>query len=49
MFSFELVDPEGGEIKVTAWNETADMMADRLRKGGVYLVSKASLKPKNPK
>ena len=47
MFSFDLLDRGGGEIRVTAWNDQVDAFFPVVRQGGVYLLSKGSLKPKN--
>lgn len=46
VFSFDLVDSAGGEIKVTAFTDACDKFYDLIQKGKVYMVSKASLKPK---
>ncbi|KAL3155866.1 hypothetical protein ABBQ32_012870 [Trebouxia sp. C0010 RCD-2024] len=46
VFSFDLVDSAGGEIKVTAFTDACDKFYDLIQKGRVYMVSKASLKPK---
>ena len=46
VFSFDLVDAAGGEIKVTAFTDACDKFFDLIQKGKVYMVSKASLKPK---
>ena len=48
VFSFDLVDSAGGEIKVTAFTDACDKFYDLIQKGKVYMVSKASLKPKRP-
>ncbi|XP_006854186.2 replication protein A 70 kDa DNA-binding subunit A [Amborella trichopoda] len=45
VFSFDLLDSEGGEIRITCFNAVADQFYDRLEVGKVYLVSKGSLKP----
>ena len=46
VFSFDLVDAAGGEIKVTAFTDACDKFFDLIQKGKVYMISKASLKPK---
>ena len=46
MFSFDLVDKDQGEIKVTGFNNMCDKFFDRIEEGKVYMVSKASVKPK---
>ena len=48
VFSFDLVDASGGEIRCTAFNDTADKFYEMIQQGEVYIISKASLKPKNP-
>ena len=45
-FTFDLVDAHGGEIRAIAFGDTADKFRDVIQQGGVYLISKASLKPK---
>ncbi|GBF93369.1 replication A 70 kDa DNA-binding subunit A [Raphidocelis subcapitata] len=47
MFSFDLLDKDGGEIRATAWNDQVDAFMNVVQPGGVYLLSKGSLKPKN--
>ncbi len=46
VFSFDLVDAAGGEIKVTAFTDACEKFFDVIQKGKVYMISKASLKPK---
>eukprot|EP00877_Chromochloris_zofingiensis_P013681 jgi/Chrzof1/8567/Cz03g15270.t1 len=48
LMSFDLLDKEGGEIRVTAWNDQVDAYNDLVQVGKVYLISKASLKPRRP-
>ncbi|CAN6461322.1 unnamed protein product [Victoria cruziana] len=45
VFSFDLLDSDGGEIRVTCFNLVADQFYDRIDVGKVYLISKGSLKP----
>ncbi|CAI6006041.1 unnamed protein product [Closterium sp. NIES-65] len=45
VFSFDLLDAEGGEIRVTCFNREVDSFFDKIQKGQVYLLSKGSLKP----
>ncbi|KAJ0252673.1 Replication protein A 70 kDa DNA-binding subunit C [Hirschfeldia incana] len=45
LFSFDLLDAEGGEIRVTCFNEVVDKFFDVIVVGNVYLISKGSLKP----
>ncbi|XP_031483992.1 replication protein A 70 kDa DNA-binding subunit A-like [Nymphaea colorata] len=45
VFSFDLLDSDGGEIRVTCFNLVADQFYDRINVGNVYLISKGSLKP----
>ncbi|XP_077234828.1 replication protein A 70 kDa DNA-binding subunit A-like [Tasmannia lanceolata] len=44
VFSFDLLDSEGGEIRVTCFNAVADQFYDVIEIGKVYLISKGSLK-----
>ncbi|RZC73961.1 hypothetical protein C5167_049442 [Papaver somniferum] len=45
VFSFDLLDSEGGEIQVTGFNAVADLFYDQIEAGKVYLISRGSLKP----
>ncbi|CAI7918178.1 unnamed protein product [Closterium sp. NIES-54] len=45
VFSFDLLDAEGGEIRVTCFNREVDSFFDKIQKGQVYMLSKGSLKP----
>jgi replication factor A1 len=45
VFSIDLLDSEGGEIRVTCFNSVADQFYDRIEAGKVYMFSKGSLKP----
>ncbi|KAL1371787.1 hypothetical protein HN51_002004 [Arachis hypogaea] len=45
VFSFDLLDSEGGEIRVTCFNAVVDRFYDAIEVGRVYLISKGSLKP----
>ncbi|WCJ42761.1 Replication protein A 70 kDa DNA-binding subunit A [Euphorbia peplus] len=45
VFSFDLLDSDGGEIRVTCFNAVVDQFYDAIEVGRVYLVSKGSLKP----
>ncbi|KAG7578873.1 OB-fold nucleic acid binding domain AA-tRNA synthetase-type [Arabidopsis thaliana x Arabidopsis arenosa] len=45
VFSFDLLDSDGGEIRVTCFNAVADRFYDVTEVGKVYLISKGSLKP----
>ncbi|GLJ46533.1 hypothetical protein SUGI_0980710 [Cryptomeria japonica] len=45
VFSFDLLDSDGGEIRVTCFNAVADQFYDRIESGRVYMISKGSLKP----
>ncbi|XP_077244745.1 replication protein A 70 kDa DNA-binding subunit A-like [Tasmannia lanceolata] len=44
VFSFDLLDSDGGEIRVTCFNAVADQFYDVIEVGKVYLISKGSLK-----
>lgn len=46
VFSFDVVDSHGGEIKATAFNEAAEKFFELIQQGQVYTISKASLKPR---
>uniref|UniRef100_A0A2N9G3A3 TIR domain-containing protein n=1 Tax=Fagus sylvatica TaxID=28930 RepID=A0A2N9G3A3_FAGSY len=45
VFSFDLLDSNGGEIHVTCFNAVVDRFYDAIEVGKVYLISKGSLKP----
>ncbi|XP_027329707.1 replication protein A 70 kDa DNA-binding subunit A-like [Abrus precatorius] len=45
VFSFDLLDSDGGEIRVTSFNAVVDRFYDAIEVGRVYLISKGSLKP----
>ncbi|XP_074283331.1 replication protein A 70 kDa DNA-binding subunit A-like [Silene latifolia] len=45
VFSFDLLDSEGGEIRVTCFNAVVDQFYDMIEVGKVYLISKGTLKP----
>ncbi|KAL6633431.1 hypothetical protein ACP70R_026102 [Stipagrostis hirtigluma subsp. patula] len=45
VFSFDLLDSDGGEIKVTCFNALVDRFYDAVEVGKVYIVSRGSLKP----
>ncbi|CAH8358466.1 unnamed protein product [Eruca vesicaria subsp. sativa] len=45
LFSFDLLDADGGEIRVTCFNEVVDKFFDVVVVGNVYLISKGSVKP----
>ncbi|KAK7363285.1 hypothetical protein VNO77_05421 [Canavalia gladiata] len=45
VFSFDLLDSDGGEIRVTCFNTVVDQFYDAIEVGRVYLISKGSLKP----
>ncbi|CAH8262052.1 unnamed protein product [Arabidopsis lyrata] len=45
VYSFDLLDSDGGEIRVTCFNAVADRFYDVTEVGKVYLISKGSLKP----
>ncbi|KAL6985635.1 hypothetical protein U1Q18_019011 [Sarracenia purpurea var. burkii] len=45
VFSFDLLDADGGEIRATCFNTVADQFYNQIEAGKVYLVSKGSLKP----
>ncbi|XP_022946724.1 replication protein A 70 kDa DNA-binding subunit A [Cucurbita moschata] len=45
VFSFDLLDSDGGEIRVTCFNAVVDRFYEVIEVGKVYLISKGSLKP----
>ncbi|XP_056844966.1 replication protein A 70 kDa DNA-binding subunit C isoform X2 [Raphanus sativus] len=45
VFSFDLVDADGGEIRVTCFNDVVDRFFDVIVVGNVYLITKGNLKP----
>ncbi|KAK8919014.1 hypothetical protein KSP39_PZI021782 [Platanthera zijinensis] len=45
VFSFDLLDSDGGEIRATCFNNVADQFYDQIEPGGIYLISKGSLRP----
>ncbi|KAI4327970.1 hypothetical protein L6164_020372 [Bauhinia variegata] len=45
VFSFDLLDSEGGEIRATCFNAVADQFYHQIEVGKVYLISKGSIKP----
>ncbi|CDY13050.1 BnaA09g17670D [Brassica napus] len=45
LFSFDLLDADGGEIRVTCFNEMVDKFFEVIVVGNVYLISKGTLKP----
>jgi replication factor A1 len=45
-FSFDLLDAQGGEIRVVGWNDQCDRWEPQVQQGKVYLISKASLRNK---
>ncbi|KAG8375200.1 hypothetical protein BUALT_Bualt10G0075700 [Buddleja alternifolia] len=45
VFSFDLLDSDGGEIRVTCFNAVADQFYTQIEPGRVYMISKGTLKP----
>ncbi|KAK6947315.1 Replication factor A, C-terminal [Dillenia turbinata] len=45
VFSFDLLDSEGGEIRVTCFNAVVDQFFNQIEEGRVYLISRGTLKP----
>ncbi|KAL8107718.1 hypothetical protein AgCh_024210 [Apium graveolens] len=45
VFSFDLLDSDGGEIRATCFNAAADQFYHQIEDGKVYLISKGTLKP----
>lgn len=44
VFSFDMLDADGGEIRATCFNNVVDQFHERIEVGKVYLISKGSLK-----
>ncbi|RLN27497.1 replication protein A 70 kDa DNA-binding subunit C-like [Panicum miliaceum] len=49
VFSFDLLDAEGGEIRATCFNLQAEQYFDQIEVDKVYLISEGSLKPAQKK
>ncbi|KAJ3688250.1 hypothetical protein LUZ61_017414 [Rhynchospora tenuis] len=47
VFSFDLIDSEGGQIRVTCFNNVAEHFYPKIEFGKVYLISKGSIKQAN--
>ncbi|EOA14703.1 hypothetical protein CARUB_v10027980mg [Capsella rubella] len=45
LFNFDLLDSDGGEIRVTCFNDVVDKFFDQIVVGNVYLISRGSLRP----
>ncbi|KAI3728253.1 hypothetical protein L6452_16886 [Arctium lappa] len=45
VFSFDLLDSDGGEIRTTCFNAVADEFYNQVEVGKVYYISKGSVKP----
>ncbi|GAB2267761.1 Replication protein A 70 kDa DNA-binding subunit A [Dionaea muscipula] len=45
VFSFDLLDSDGGEIRVTCFNAVVDRFHGVIEVGKVYMISKGNLKP----
>ncbi|KAL7599252.1 hypothetical protein Lser_V15G22809 [Lactuca serriola] len=45
VFSFDLLDSDGGEIRATCFNTVADTFYNQIEVGKVYYLSKGTLKP----
>ncbi|XP_021765534.1 replication protein A 70 kDa DNA-binding subunit A-like [Chenopodium quinoa] len=45
VFSFDLLDADGGEIRVTCFNAVVDQFYNQIEVGKVYMISKGTLKP----
>jgi len=45
VFSFDLLDCDGGEIRATCSNQVADQFYNQIEAGRIYLISKGNLKP----
>ncbi|KAF7144027.1 hypothetical protein RHSIM_Rhsim05G0012200 [Rhododendron simsii] len=49
VFSFDLLDSDGGEIRATCFNAVLDRFYEIIEVGKVYLISKGNLKPAQKK
>jgi replication factor A1 len=47
-FSFDLLDKEGGEVRIVAFNEQADKYLNMIQIGNVYTLTKANVVQKKP-
>ncbi|KAI4372180.1 hypothetical protein MLD38_010447 [Melastoma candidum] len=45
VFSFDLLDSDGGEIRVTCFNTVVDQFFNQIEIGKVYMISRGSLRP----
>ncbi|KAI4367960.1 hypothetical protein MLD38_016581 [Melastoma candidum] len=45
VFSFDLLDADGGEIRVTCFNTVVDRFFNQIETGKVYMISRGSLRP----
>lgn len=45
VFSFDLLDSDGGEIRAACFNTVADQFYDQIEVGRIYLISKGTLRP----
>ncbi|XVF52240.1 hypothetical protein PTKIN_Ptkin05aG0003200 [Pterospermum kingtungense] len=45
LFFFNLLDSDGGEIRVTCFNDVVDRFYNQIEAGKVYLISRGSLRP----
>ncbi|CAG7883884.1 unnamed protein product [Brassica rapa] len=49
VFNFDLLDSDGGEIRVTCFNAVADQFFDQIVVGNLYLISRGKLRPAQKK
>ncbi|CAM0958302.1 unnamed protein product [Alopecurus aequalis] len=49
LFSVDLLDAHGGEIRATCFGEVVDQLYDQIEVDKVYMISRGSLKPANKK
>ncbi|XP_057833647.1 replication protein A 70 kDa DNA-binding subunit A-like [Cryptomeria japonica] len=47
VFSFDIIDEEGCEIRITSFDEIAELHYHRVEKGALYVVSKGTVKDAN--
>ncbi|KAF0924124.1 hypothetical protein E2562_008441 [Oryza meyeriana var. granulata] len=49
VFSFDLLDAQGGEIRAQCWKESVDKFYGQIEVGKVYLISRGTVKPASKK
>lgn len=49
VFSFDIIDNESIEIQIACFNDFAELHYDRIEVGGLYTISKGTVKEANTK